>query len=226
MLLLLLRPASRRATSGEYRLPTELRASSTLAEVADALRAARRVTALCHENPDADTLGAAIAVAIIAERLGAASEIVSVDRPAPLFSFLPRIDDVRRRPALEPDLAVVCDAASLQRVGRIVDDEAAWLAGARLVNIDHHVSNDGFGALNLVDPTAAATCEVLARLVGELGLELDAELATPLLTGIVRDSQGFADPSTSGETLRIAASLVDAGAPISMIHRVVLTEMP
>lgn len=199
---------------------------SSLSEVAEAFRAARRITAICHENPDADTIGAAVAISLIGERLGAETEIVSVDRPPPLFEFLPRIDDVRSRPQLEPDLAVVCDAATLERVGRVAVEEADWLSRARLVNIDHHVSNDGFGALNLVDPAAAATCEVVGRLVDELGLELDAELATALLTGIVRDSHGFSDPATSGETLRMAARLVDAGAPLALIHRVVLAELP
>ena len=75
-------------------------------------------------------------------------------------------------------------------------------------------------------PGAAATCEVLAELVDSLGVELDAELATALLTGIVRDSHGFSDQATSGETLRTAARLVDAGAPLVMIHRAVLTELP
>jgi bifunctional oligoribonuclease and PAP phosphatase NrnA len=199
---------------------------SSIAEVADAFRTARRITALCHENPDADTIGAAIAVSLIGARLGAETEIVSVDAPAPMFAFLPRIDEVRRRPQLEPDLAVVCDAATLERVGRVAVDEAAWLSRARLVNIDHHVSNDGFGALNLVDPTAAATCQVVARLADELGVELDAPLATALLTGIVRDSHGFSDGATSGDTLRWAATLVDAGAPLAKIHRHVLAELP
>jgi bifunctional oligoribonuclease and PAP phosphatase NrnA len=202
------------------------RRESTLAEVADALRAARRVTAICHENPDADTIGAALAIGIMAERLGAEAEVVSADRPAPLFAFLPRIESVRRRPQLEPDLAVVCDAATLQRVGRIAVEHAEWLGRARLLNIDHHVSSDYFGDLNLVDPHAAATCEVLARLVPELGVELDSELATALLTGIVRDSHGFSDPSTSGDTLRMAGMLVDAGAPLAQIHRYILAEMP
>ncbi|MBW3632759.1 MAG: bifunctional oligoribonuclease/PAP phosphatase NrnA [Chloroflexi bacterium] len=207
-------------------MTTTLDRGSTLAEVADALRNARRVTAICHENPDADTIGAAIAVAIMAERLGAEVEIVSIDEPAPLFAFLPRIESIRRRPQLEPDLAVVCDAATLQRVGRIATEEAAWFTRARLLNVDHHVSSDYFGDLNLVDPYAAATCEVLARLVPELGVELDSELATPLLTGIVRDSHGFSDPSTSGGTLRLAGMLVDAGAPLAQIHRYILAEMP
>ena len=193
---------------------------------AEALRGARRVTAICHENPDADTIGAAIAVAIMAERLGAEAEVVAADGIPPSFSFLPRVDQVRRSPALEPDLAVVCDAASLERVGRIATEEAAWFAGARLLSIDHHVTNTGFGDINLVDPDAAATCEVLARLVDPLGLELDAELATALLTGIVRDSHGFSDPATSGDTLRSAARLVDAGAPLALITRSVLFELP
>lgn len=207
-------------------MTTGIEGRSSIAEVAGAFRSARRITAICHENPDADTIGAAIAVAIIAERLGAESEIVSVDEPAPLFAFLPRIEQVRRRPQLEPDLAVICDAATLERVGRIAVEEAEWLSRTRLVNIDHHVSNDGFGALNLVDPRAAATCEVLARLVPALGIEMDTELATPLLTGIVRDSHGFSDAATSGETLRMAAALVDAGAPLAQIHRSILAEMP
>jgi bifunctional oligoribonuclease and PAP phosphatase NrnA len=202
------------------------RRESSLAEVADAFRSARRITAICHENPDADTIGAAVAVQLIGSRLGAETEIVSVDRPAPMFDFLPGIDEVHRRPALKPDLAVVCDAATLARVGRIAVDEADWLGRARLLNVDHHVTSDYFGDLNLVDPHAAATCEVLARLVPELGIDLDAPLATALLTGIVRDSQGFGDPSTSPETLRLAAMLVESGAPLPSIHRTILLEMP
>jgi phosphoesterase RecJ-like protein len=197
-----------------------------IGQVAEALRSARRISAICHENPDADTIGAAVAIAIIGERLGAESEIVSADGIPPVFGFLPHVERVHRKPMLEPDLAVICDAATLERVGRIAREEAEWFARARLINIDHHVSSNLFGDLNLVDAKASATCEVLARVVEELGIEVDAELATALLTGIVRDSQGFADRATSGETLRIAARLVDAGAPLADIHRVILSELP
>ena len=200
--------------------------ATDIAEVVRALRGAKRITAICHENPDADTIGAAVAVSLIAERLGAETEIVSADGIPPMFAFLPRIERARTRPMLEPDLAVVCDAATLERVGRIAQEQRQWFSGARLLSIDHHVSSNYFGDLNLVDPHAAATCEVLAHLVDALGIEMDAELATALLTGIVRDSQGFADRSTSGDTLRTAARLVDAGAPLADIHRIILSELP
>ena len=147
-------------------------------------------------------------------RLGAEAEIVSVDRPAPMFDFLPGMDEVQPpthawSPTWRSSAMPRPSNASVASRSR----RPSGSAGARVLNVDHHVSSDYFGDLNLVDPHAAATCEVLARLVPELGLELDAELATALLTGVVRDSQGFADPSTSSETLRLTAALVDAGRP-------------
>jgi phosphoesterase RecJ-like protein len=195
-------------------------------QVVAALRGARRVTAICHENPDADTIGAAIAIALIAQRLGATAEVVSVDGLPGSCSFLPLVDSVRRAPGLEPDLAVICDAATLERVGRITEDAADWLRGATLVNIDHHASNSGWGALNLVDPDAAATCQVVAELLPLLGIEPDEAIATALLAGIVRDSQGFADGATSPRTMRVAADLMDAGASLPSVQRRIMHELP
>ncbi|MGH2455512.1 MAG: DHH family phosphoesterase [Candidatus Limnocylindria bacterium] len=195
-------------------------------EVVEVLRDARRVTAICHENPDGDTLGAAIAVAIAAERLGKAAEVVSADVPPPFLAFVPRIAGVRRAPALEPDVAVVVDAGDLARTGAVATDHADWLAAARIVNIDHHVSNPRFGAANWVDPAAAATCEMIALLLPELGVELDAELATVLMAGIVQDTHTFAHPNATPRTLRVAATLLEAGAPLSRINRAVYADKP
>jgi phosphoesterase RecJ-like protein len=191
-----------------------------------ALRGARRVSAICHENPDADTIGGAIAIAIIAERLGKESEVVSVDDLPTQLAFLPRFAAVHRRPELEPDLAVLCDAATLERAGRLTREHGDWLARATIVNIDHHVTNTGFGNVNLVDPEAAATCQVITELLPELDLRPDAELATVLLAGIVRDSHGFSDPSTSPRTLRCTAELMEAGGELATIQRRILNELP
>ncbi|HYN64764.1 MAG TPA: bifunctional oligoribonuclease/PAP phosphatase NrnA [Candidatus Limnocylindrales bacterium] len=195
-------------------------------QVAAALRGARRVTAICHENPDADTIGSAIAIALIATRLGAEAEVVSVDGMPGSCAFLPLVDSVRPRPELEPDLAIVCDAATLDRVGRITVEAADWLQRATLVNIDHHRTNTAWGALNLVDPDAAATCQVIAELLPLLGVEPDAEIATALLAGIVRDSQGFSDAATSPRTMRVVARLMEAGASLASVQRHILHELP
>jgi bifunctional oligoribonuclease and PAP phosphatase NrnA len=197
-----------------------------VSDVVALLRSAQRVTAICHENPDADTLGAAIAVAIVAEKLGKQAEVVSGDPPPDYLSFMPRIAQVRRSPGLEPDVAVVVDAGDLARTGTTATEHADWLAAARIANVDHHVSNPGFGEANLVDPTAAATCEMIALLLPELGVSLDPELATALLAGIVNDTHTFAHPNATPRTLRVAADLVEAGADLARINRAVYADKP
>jgi phosphoesterase RecJ-like protein len=197
-----------------------------VSQVVELLRGAQRITAICHENPDADTLGAAIAIAIAAERMGKQAEVVSGDPPPPFLAFLPRIEQVRRAPGLEPDVAVVVDAGDLARTGSVAAEHGDWLARARIANIDHHVSNPGFGQANWVDPTAAATCEMVALLLPELGVALDADLATALLAGIVQDTHTFAHPNATPRTLRVAAELVEAGADLSRINRAVYADKP
>lgn len=195
-------------------------------DVVELIRNAQRITTICHENPDGDTLGAAIAIAIAAERLGKQAEVVSGDPPPPFLAILPRIREVRRAPALEPDLAVIVDTGDLKRTGRVAAEHADWLARATIAVVDHHVSNQGFGAANWIDPAAAATCEMVALMLPELGIALDEELATALMTGIVQDTHTFAHPNATPRTLRVAAELVEAGAPLSRINRAVYADKP
>ena len=124
---------------------------------------------------------------------------------------MPGSDSVRRSPELEPDTAVIVDSGDLARIGSLATDAAEWLARARIVNIDHHVSNPGFGEVNLVDPTAASTCEMVTLLLPELEIALDADMATVLLAGIVNDTHTFAHPNVTPRTLRVSADLVAAG---------------
>jgi phosphoesterase RecJ-like protein len=195
-------------------------------EVAALLRSAERISAFCHENPDADTLGAALAVSIAAERMGKQAEVVSSDPPPPVLAFLPRIETVRRTPALEPDVAVVVDAGELHRIGAVFTSHAEWFERARVANIDHHVSNPGYGAASWIDASSAATCQMIALLLPELGVEIDVELATVLMAGIVQDTHTFAHPNTTPRTLRVAATLLEAGAPLSAINRAIYADKP
>jgi phosphoesterase RecJ-like protein len=201
-------------------------AAAAAVQLREVLGSARTLAALCHENPDADTIGGAIAMALVARELGIESEVISVDRPAPVFDFLPMIADVRSAPTGPADVIVVCDAATLERVGRLAVEQADWFHAGRIVNIDHHITNTDFGAVNCVDPDAAATCQVIAELLPGLGIRPDRAIATALLAGIVRDSQGFADGSTSAKTLRLAADLIEAGGDLPDLQRRILGELP
>jgi phosphoesterase RecJ-like protein len=193
-------------------------------EVVEALRGAQRITAIGHENPDADTLGAALAIRMVGERLGIPAEVVLADPVPAYLQFLPQVASVRSTPGLDPDIAVVVDCGDLARIGSLAAEHADWLAAARIVNIDHHVSNPGFGAVNLVDAEAASTCEMVALLLPELDVALDVALATVLLAGIVNDTRTFAHPNVTPRTLRVAASLVEAGADLALINRKIYAE--
>lgn len=188
--------------------------------------AGERVTAICHENPDADTLGAALALRFAMERLGKRAEVVAADGVPPFLAALPGADEVRLTPGLEPDVAVVLDGP-LSRTGGIAREHAEWLGRATIVNIDHHVSNDGSGVdAAFVDPEAAATCEMMALLLPALGVELDERTATVLAAGIVQDTHTFAHPNATPRTLRVMADLVAAGAPLSRLHRAIYADKP
>ena len=194
--------------------------------VVEAIRGATRITIICHENPDADTLGSALALRMAAEALGKAVEVVAADPVPPALANLPHASEVRTAPALEPDVALVTDGPP-SRTGAIARDCAEWLSRATIVNVDHHISNDGSeAAVAWVDADAAATCEMVAQLIPALGVEVDRDMATVLLAGIVQDTHTFAHPNATPRTLRVAADLVEAGAPLSAIHRSIYADKP
>lgn len=188
------------------------------------LAAARRVLAASHENPDADTLGAALGVAEIVAALGGTTDLVCGDPVPPLYAFLPGIERVRLAPdtAAPYDLLVVLDCGSLDRIGPLRDRHRELFERLPRLVIDHHASNDAVGPLDWVDPAAAATCELVALLARRLDLPLDLNggaLATALIAGIVMDTATFAHPSATPRTLAVGAALVAAGAPLSDVSR-------
>ena len=102
--------------------------------VAVAIRGANRITIICHENPDADTLGSALALQMAAERLSKQVEVVAADPVPPALAALPRIGEVRAAPSLEPDIALVTDGPP-SRTGAIARDCAEWLTRTTIVNV-------------------------------------------------------------------------------------------
>jgi phosphoesterase RecJ-like protein len=185
---------------------------------------ARRALVASHENPDADTLGAALGIAAIIERNGGVAAIICADPVPPLYGFLPGMDRVRPDPdpAFEPDLLVVCDCGSLDRLGALGERHVALFARLPRVIVDHHASNSAAGLTDWVDPAAAATCEMVTLLAVRLGLPLEMNeggLATVLMAGLVMDTSTFAHPNVTPRTLAVAAALVEAGAPLAEISR-------
>ncbi len=229
-----LRPPSEAVGSRAAAPPTSLTPADLGAvppEVVARLRTARCVLTICHENPEADALGAALALALALEARGARATPVCADPVPELYAFMPAIERFRTEPnpALDYDLIVVLDCGELERVGPVLATDDALFRRVPIVNIDHHKSNPGFGTVNWVDPEAAATCEMVTLLLQVLGVPLTAAeraIADALMAGLVMDTATFQHPNTTPRTLRVAAELVGAGAPLSAISRLLYRTKP
>ncbi len=180
--------------------------------------------AVSHENPDADTLGAALGVATLVEVQGGSAGLVCTDPIPPLYRFMVGSERFRTDP--EPgeryDLLVVLDCGTLERIGEVLARHAELFERLPRVVIDHHASNGATGEADWIDPAAAATCEMVALLAGRLGVDLavgEGALAANLMAGIVMDTATFAHPNATPRTLTVSAALVEAGAPLSDISR-------
>ncbi len=190
----------------------------------EAVRAARHALVATHENPDADTIGAALAVGLLVARHGGRATLVCSDPIPPLYAFLPGVERFRTDPDEHEayDLLVVCDCGTLDRIGPLRERHRSLFDRLPRLVIDHHLSNGGSGAGDWIDPTAAATCEMVALLAARLGVPFGAgggALATALMAGIVMDTATFAHPNATPRTLAVSAALVAAGAPLSDISR-------
>jgi phosphoesterase RecJ-like protein len=193
-------------------------------EVVRRIAVARRVLAVSHESPDADTLGSSLAVCRIVEALGASATPVCTDPVPALYGFIDGMDRFRTDPdpELAYDLLVVSDCGSFDRVGAVAQRHPVLFAQLPRVVIDHHASNDQVGVADWIEPLSAATCEMTAVLSARLGVPLDVDdgaMATALMAGIVMDTATFAHPNSTPRTLIVSAALVEAGAPLSEISR-------
>ena len=194
------------------------------AAAAERIAAGRRVLIASHENPDADTLGAALGIAAIVERGGGQVELLCADPVPPLYGFLAGTDRFRTDPdpGFDPDLLVVCDCGALDRLGALRVRHAELFERLPRVIVDHHASNTEGGTADWVDPRAAATCEMVTLLAAKVGLPLGAAqgaVAAALMAGIVMDTATFAHPNATPRTLAVSAALVEAGAPLAEISR-------
>jgi phosphoesterase RecJ-like protein len=127
-----------------------------------------------------------------------------------VFRYLPGAAEIRSALPESFDLALLVDCADAERI--------SWPEGSPVrpidLLIDHHVTNTHFAAVNLVDPSAASTAELIVDLAGGLGLTVPPEAAACLMAGVVTDTLGFRTPNTGVHTLRVVEELILAGGSL------------
>src|SRR5665213_750076 len=165
-------------------------------DIRDILDRARVIACLPHKDADAASLGSALAFALSMRATGRDVHVL-VPPPMPrLLDYLPGFASVSESAPDDIDTLFTFDC---QRT-------------ATVVNVDHHVSNEGFGTVNLVEVTASATGQVVHDLLTTLGAPITADVATNLYAALFTDTGGFRHENTTEEALRLGADLVAAGA--------------
>jgi len=192
--------------------------------VLERLRSAHRVLSICHEQPEADALGSALAIGLLVEACGGVATPVCADPVPAMYAFLPGMERLRRQPdpAVDYDLIVVVDCGELERVGPVLQSHSELFGRVPILDMDHHISNRLFGQVDWVDPASSATCEMVALLAWRLEVPLgtgDGMLAAALAAGVVMDTGSFQHTNVTPRTLVVAAALREAGAPLSEIAR-------
>ncbi len=160
-----------------------------------------------HINPDPDALCSELAMAGYLRSMGKKVVIINEEDVLDRFHFFPGIKQVkglRGKKRIQYDVAVVVDCGDLSRIGRV---KRLLHPGKPLINIDHHITNDFFGTLNLVLPKFSSACEVLHGLFVKDKVTLTKDMAFCLYTGIMTDTGSFRYSNTSSHTHQIVGEL-------------------
>ncbi|UCH35774.1 MAG: bifunctional oligoribonuclease/PAP phosphatase NrnA [Armatimonadota bacterium] len=172
---------------------------------------------LTHVNPDGDALGSLLGLALGLESLGIRTAPLCADPVPAIYRFLPGAERIASDfPAQPPMLAIAVDSDGRSRVGRLA---LGLERVCTTVDIDHHATEKAFGDVQWVDPRAAATGEMVYRLLRAMDVAVSPDIATCLYTAILTDTGRFCYSNTSPRVLRIAAALVRAGANPQRIYR-------
>jgi len=189
------------------------------------LSRAATIAVVAHVHPDADTIGAGLALALVLDKCGKGVE-VSFAAPADLPESLASLPgchllvdpDAMRR---DVDLVVTVDVPSLKRLGELSD-----LAGPdrQLLVIDHHASNEMFGTANFIDVSADSTTMMVAEMLDTWGKPIELDVAHCIYAGLTTDTGSFR--WASARALRLAARLVDIGVDNAAISRTLMDSHP
>ena len=194
-------------------VPASETLETAMARAAAVLSVAPAVALTCHVNPDPDAIGSMLGLAGALRGRGADVVCSWANDPMERPAWLDLVGDVA--PIVEPaafpsapQVLVTLDAASLDRLGSLADRVGR---SKEVVVIDHHVTNPGFGTINVIDPHASSSAEVAFRLIRRLELPLPDAAAACLYAGVVTDTGRFQYQAATPETLRVGADLREYG---------------
>jgi phosphoesterase RecJ-like protein len=175
---------------------------------------ANNILVVSHVRPDGDAIGSLLGLGLALQQAGKTVQMVLADGAPASFRHLAGHEQVHRDVQGEPDLFVTVDCADFKRTGKQFETSGRKVD----INIDHHITNECFGELNLVEPEAVATAAILTDALPAWGLTITPPVAAALATGIVTDTLGFRTSNTTPAALRQVAGLMEVGIDLPDLY--------
>jgi len=179
-----------------------------MSRLEELLQGAKSVALSGHIRPDGDCIGSVMAVYLYMKKNMPEIEVkVFLETPSSVFGCIQEIEqiDSEMNSTREYDIFIALDCTN----DRLGNAEPIFKRAKKKINIDHHISNQGCGDINIVVPDASSTCEVVYELLEEE--KIDIEIAKALYIGMIHDTGVFKYSNTAPKTLNIAAKLVAYG---------------
>jgi phosphoesterase RecJ-like protein len=179
-------------------------------QIINHLKNSRRLLIASHVNPDGDAIGSLIAAGLMFKAAGKEIQLYNESPIPAVYRFLPGVELIRRHvdDMNGYDTAVVLDCGELSRIGEI---EPVVRQIPTIINIDHHITNDGFGDFQMIDTSACATSEMIYRLTKRMAIPIDASMATCIYTGILTDTGSFRFSNTNHSAFAICGEMIELG---------------
>lgn len=177
------------------------------------------IAIVTHTDPDPDTLGSATALSLGLKKMGVETSVIC-DKIKPKYLFL-KNERVNYKfdYTVKYDLVICIDVGALS----LVDYCKEIIKNAKtLINIDHHISNEEYGDINIVNSKSSSAAEMTYHILGERGL-VDKDIAECIYAGIIFDTSGFKHVSTSPITLKVGSKLLEEGIDFNEIYSLILS---
>lgn len=183
-------------------------------DIISKIKESRKIAIMSHIMPDGDNVGSSLALYNALEKSGKDVAFILDDDIPKVYKFLKSSDKVQRPGKYEIfDAVISLDCGDTDRLGK----SRLYLENNFIINIDHHISNNEFGNLNLVDANASATGEIIYHLIKLLGIDIDKEISECLYTAIVTDTGQFQYSNTNSLTHQIAGDLIKNGVDVTLM---------
>lgn len=190
----------------------------SITKIAKAIKNNKSFLITTHINPDGDALGCQLALGMALRKLKKKVYLYTQEAVPEIYDFLPevnRIKVIKKSNKIHFDMAVVLDSPNLDRIGSLIQ----LIDSQPKIYIDHHPGPRHKDSLEIRDIKAAATAEIIYRLLKKLNVKIDSKIATCLYTGITTDTGFFRHPNTTSESLLISAKLIELGAKLHLVSK-------